>query len=199
MVKVEEIVNDYEVVLLDTNVILNYAYPGKEQKRQVPKGENAKSFSFWRKVLEENGNIFVPEKIYEELFPEKKLKFTNKTVTKSYNKRKKDMLKNLNIFSMSEKELALYQELYEEIVPSDFNSFTTGSLRENTSLEDYDLLVSGLVKAVNDVPTAMISNDRNLCKRWTEIRKNGQKDAPLAFYQRLYENVFKEMDPFHQY
>jgi len=200
-VSLEEISEDYPIILVDTCALLGKLRVDKTKKNIEEKillsKMGADSAIFFREFLENGRGFYLTQNILEEYlrgtnYPYKKnakknsgniqgdyLILMRKKRENSKEKRKlTSLLEELGrIFKFEENELEMYSKFSHK--------YCALMKEEGIRPNGYDLLISGLTSGVKRWPTCIISNDFKLLRSWKKILKIERKDpSQLGFIIR---------------
>ena len=180
----EEISEDYPIILVDTCALIGYLNFSEVVNAKVDSAYTMKvdSANFFKKYIDDGAGIYVTSSVFREY-----------SIGSSSSSHIKDLLdtiqSNSRILEFDEDERKLYNEKsrkYSEIK----NKFLVGNA-------DYDLLVSAFVlPEVRKKPVALVSNDIGILRAWKFLlMKEDLNLDKLRFLIRIGNKTFKKIKP----
>ena len=176
-ISLEEISEDYPIILVDTSALIGYLVSGGAVNTSVD------SAHFFRKHIEGGKNFYFTPSVFKE--------YSNGG---SHRKNLLDTIQsNYRILQLKEGEKLWYDVLFKQY----------SKIRDKFEIEetDYDFLVSGVVLSeARKKPVALISNDMGILRSWKFLlMEECLSPEKLGFFMRNGVESFKRVRPPKRY
>ena len=177
----EEISEDYPIILVDTSVLIGHLNRGDTVNRSSSFNTTVDSAHFFKKHIDNGMGIYVTPYVFRE--------YSNGG-SSSHRRLLLDAIRdNSRILQLNGGEKLWYDVIFKGYF----------KIRDKFELAetDYDFLVSGVVLSdARKKPIALVSNDLGILRAWKSIlMKESISPEKLGFLIRIGDYIFKRIKP----